>query len=328
MKRKIFSTDSLRIGTLILLLLNLLMLTVQTANARPSTKTADDYLKQAEDAIKTKKWVDAAIYYAIYFDRKSISYPANSSWKIKSQKKLNDLFYNARLDQSIAAYVRNKDLGSSCSPAMYSEYRETFGNKNPIPASVLEVGPAPDEVWVFTDPNFRGEWNSLSIGNYYTPMQMDMPDNSISSVMVGSDLRAHLCNDSYLGGDCMVFVPVQNQHPNLGNNIIGDNNVTSIRVVPKGSCWPAPDEVSLFMHIDYGEPCQRLSVGQYYNSNQFNLPDDSISSVALGSNVKAYLCTDNNLAGACDWFLSNDPWLGDNRINNDTLSSLQVEFKP
>jgi hypothetical protein len=332
MKRKFFSPDILKIGILIMLLLNFLMITIRSANASPdnifSIKTeTEEYLRMAKDAIKAEKWVDAAINYSIYFDRKSQD-PANSKWVTDTKPKLKNIVFNAQLDQRIAMVVRKNNLETSCSQAMVAEYREVQANKDPMPVSLLNIGPAPDEIWVFTEPNFQGTWESLTIGNYYTPAEMRMDDNSISSVMVGSEVRAHFCNDSYLNGDCMVFVPVPNHHPNLANNIIGDNNVTSIRVVPKGSCQPASDEVTLFMHIDYGEPCQKLKVGQYNNSDQFNLPDNSISSISLGSGVRTYLCSDNSLRGTCEWINFNDPWLGDNGVGNDTLSSLKVEFKP
>jgi hypothetical protein len=330
MKGKTFSPDYLKVGILIMLCLNLLMMTAQPASATPENiflTPTEKYLSMAKDAIANRKWVDAAINYSIYFDRKSQD-PANSKWVTSTKPKLDDIVHNAQLDQSIAMVVRKNNLETSCSQAMVAEYREVQANRDPMPVSLLNIGPAPDEIWVFTEPNFQGTWESLTIGNYYTPAQMRMPDNAISSVKVGSGVRAHLCNDSYLNGDCMVFVPVPNHHPNLANNVIGDNNVTSIRVVPLGSCQPASDEVTLFMHIDFGEPCQKLKVGQYNNSDQFNLPDNSISSISLGSGVRTYLCSDNSLRGICEWINFNDPWLGDNSIGNDTLSSLKVEFKP
>ncbi len=330
MKGKAFSPDTLKMGILIMLCLNLLVMTAQSARATPesiSSISTEKYLSLAKDAIADGRWVDAAINYSIYFDRKSQD-PANSKWVTDTKPKLNSIVFNAQLDQNIAMVVRKNNLETSCSQAMVAEYREANANRDPMPASLLAIGPAPDEIWVFTEPNFQGIWESLTIGNYYTPAQMRMPDNSISSVMVGSNVRAYFCNDSYLNGDCMVFIPVKNNHPNLANNIIGDNNVTSIKVVPKESCQPASDEVTLFTHIDYGGPCQKLKVGQYNNSDQFNLPDNSISSISLGSRVRTYLCLDNNLRGTCEWINSNDPWLGDNDVGNDTLSSLKVEFKP
>jgi len=330
MKRKAFSPDILKLGILILLFLNLLVMTTQSALATPeniSSITTEKYLSLAKDAIAKENWVDAAINYSIYFDRKSNN-PANSEWVKGKKSKLDSIVFNAQLDQRIALVVRENNLEASCSQAMVAQYRAVNANRDPMPVSLQNIGPAPDEVWVFTEPNFQGMWESLTIGNYYTPAQMRMPDNDISSVMVGSGVQAHFCNDSYLNGDCMVFVPVPNYHPNLANNIIGDNNVTSIRVVPRGSCRPASDEVTLFMHIDYGEPCQKLKVGQYNNADQFGLPDDSITSVLVGSRVNTYFCSESNLRGTCEWINVNDPWLGDNSIGNDTLSSLRVEFKP
>jgi hypothetical protein len=330
MKRKAFSPDILKLGILILLIANLLVMTAQSARATPeniASITTEKYLNLAKDAIAKENWVDAAINYSIYFDRKS-SNPANSKWVQDKRPKLDNIVFNAQLDQKIAIFIRKNDLETSCSQPMAAGYRAINANQAPMPVSLLNIGPAPDEVWVFTEPNFQGTWESLTVGNYYSPAQMRMPDNAISSVMVGSGVRAHLCNDSNLNGDCMVFVPVTNHHPNLANNVIGDNNVTSIRVVPLGSCQPASDEVTLFMHIDYGEPCQKLKVGQYNNADQFGLPDNSITSISLGSRVNAYLCSESNLRGTCEWINVNDPWLDDNSIRNDTLSSLKVEFKP
>jgi hypothetical protein len=336
MKTKINFSNLFKVIILIMLCLNFLAMAVHPVYANMSLpKFSDkDLVKMTTLAVKSNRWVDAAVYYSIYLDRKSNFYSPTDKWMDESQKNLKSIIYNAGLDQEIAAYIRTQKLMGSCAPATVGEYRESNANK-PISESLLQIGPSPDEVWVFQDFDFGGEWVSLPMGNYFTASQIGLPDNSVSSLMVGNNVIAYLCTDANLQGNCGVFVPLPNylnptwnQHPNLTNNTIGNDSVTSIRVEQKNSCTPGTNEVTIFMHFDNQPPCQKLPLGTYGNPAAFGLPDNAISSIKLGSNVKANLCPDYNFGGNCEWFLANDSNLSDNTVGNDTLSSIIVEVKP
>jgi hypothetical protein len=337
MKTKIYFPDLLKLGILIMLCLNFLAVSIQSVFASVNLLRYSDkqLVDMTDKAIKSKKWVDAAIYYSIYIDRKSNSYTANDLWMIDAQKNLTNLQINAQLDQKIATYVRDNNLYGSCAPVVnQAEYREAQTN-SPISVSLLRTGPPPDETWAFIDIDFGGEWVALPVGNYYTAAQIGMPDNSISSLMVGNDVIAYLCTDTNLQGTCGVFVPLPkyrnsswNQHPFLGNNTVGNDTISSIHVERRNSCVPGPYQATIFMHADYNSPCQTLEVGTYNNQDEYRLPDNSITAIRVGAKVKAYLCTDYNIRGSCEWITANDPNLGNNYIGNDSLSSISIEAKP
>jgi hypothetical protein len=237
----------------------------------------------------------------------------------------------AAADRSLAADIRSdKDYLSFITNCYENANRPIPFSRSaqslpPAPRSMIDMGPAPDEIWVFQDFDFKGPWNVLSIGNYFNAAQFDMPDNSISSVMIGSKVRAYFCTDPDFNGKCaMLDSHVPFHHPNL-TNITGNDSISSIRVEPEtNKCTPGPNEVTLFMHFDYRAPCQTLSIGDYPYPEHFNLPNDGVSSIQIGTNVKAVLCSAINFGGTCETFTFNDPNLSDNAIGNDQLSSIRI----
>jgi hypothetical protein len=91
-------------------------------------------------------------------------------------------------------------------------------------------------------------------------------------------------------------------------------------------CTPGPNEVALFANFDYESgSCRVKTVGDYVNPDQVELHDDSISSLQVGSNVRAYLCTDAGLTGLCETITMDDPNLSDNAIGGQ-ISSVRVEL--
>ncbi len=94
------------------------------------------------------------------------------------------------------------------------------------------------------------------------------------------------------------------------------------------SCQPGPKEVTIFINFNYQAPCQKLPIGSYSDLGMSGVPNDSTSSIQLGSNVQAYLCTDSGYSGVCELLTANVPNLGDQVIGNETLSSIRVEEKP
>lgn len=335
MKEKKLFTKRLQIAIIILLTLNLLVMATQTALAtRTPTKqlSNSEIMRRANNAVNAADWTEAAIWYAIYIDREPAIPFKDTAYKNKLLDQLEKLKNNASADRLLANEVRaDKDYVSFINNCYASVNRpvpfsRAAQSNPPAPRSMIDMGPAPDEVWVFQDASFGGVWNILTAGNYVNAAQFDLADNSISSIMVGSRVRAYLCTDQGLNGTCGMFdshVPFH--HPNLANNVTGDNSISSIRVEEEANkCTPGPNEVTLFMHFDYKHPCQTLSVGDYPYPEHFNLPNDGVSSIQLGSNVQAVLCRDINFGGACETFTYNDPNLSDNLIGNDQLSSIRI----
>ena len=96
---------------------------------------------------------------------------------------------------------------------------------------------------------------------------------------------------------------------------------------PPPSCNPNADQIALFVDPNYSGQCVVKGIGEYPNPGAIGLPNDSISSVKVGGNVKAILCRDDNYGGGCETFTSDDPDLGNNSIGNDQVSSVKVELR-
>ena len=94
---------------------------------------------------------------------------------------------------------------------------------------------------------------------------------------------------------------------------------------PPSSCNPNADQIALFVGANYNGQCIVRDVGQYPNPGAVGLPNDSISSIRVGSNVQGILCQHDNYEGICETFAGDDPDLSDNSIGNDQASSVQVE---
>jgi hypothetical protein len=93
------------------------------------------------------------------------------------------------------------------------------------------------------------------------------------------------------------------------------------------SCNPSANQVALFMDINFSGQCVVKGVGDYANPSAIGLPNDSISSVRLGSNAQAVLCHDDNYGGGCEIFTSDDSDLRNNSIGNDQVSSIRVRSR-
>jgi hypothetical protein len=92
-------------------------------------------------------------------------------------------------------------------------------------------------------------------------------------------------------------------------------------------CNPNANQIALFVDASYSGQCVVKGIGGYSNPGAIGLPNDSISSIKVGSNVKATLCEHDNYGGVCEIFTGNDGNLSDNSIGNDRVSSAKVETR-
>lgn len=96
---------------------------------------------------------------------------------------------------------------------------------------------------------------------------------------------------------------------------------------PPPTCNPGADQVAVFVDANYGGQCVTKGVGEYSNPSSIGMPNDAISSVRVGANVKAILCKDDNYAGGCEEFTGDDANLGDNSIGDEQVSSMKVQTR-
>ena len=197
-------------------------------------------------------------------------------------------------------------------------------------AYIPTVNPPPscnynaDQIALFVDTSYRGQCVVKAIGEYPNPSSIGLPNDSISSVKVGGNVRAVLCRDDNYEGGCEAF---SSDDPDLSNNSIGDNQVSSVKVEPP-SCDPSVDQVALYADPGYGGSCVTLDIGYYPNPGYLgSLGNDNAESIRVGSNVQATLCEHDNYEGRCETFTGDDSNLGDNPIGANVVSSIIVQSR-
>lgn len=105
-------------------------------------------------------------------------------------------------------------------------------------------------------------------------------------------------------------------------------SVRSFQVRPaqaEPSCNPNTDQVALFEHANYGGRCVVLGAGEYRDAGSMGFANDSVSSIRVGSNVRAIVYEHANYGGRNETFTGDDTILTDNAVGNDSISSARVE---
>lgn len=87
--------------------------------------------------------------------------------------------------------------------------------------------PGASQVALFRDPDYKGQCVVLDIGQYPNAGAIGLPDNTISALQVGLDVEVVLSSDSNYSGRSEMF---RENDPNLRDNLIRDNAVSSVRV--------------------------------------------------------------------------------------------------
>jgi len=94
-------------------------------------------------------------------------------------------------------------------------------------------------------------------------------------------------------------------------------------------CTPGPGQVTLYTDIGFSGRafCIPKDVGTYLTADEMGFRDgDTRSSIMVGSDVRAYLCSDDKLQGRCVYFTADDADLSDNFVSGKGgVSSLRVE---
>jgi hypothetical protein len=184
--------------------------------------------------------------------------------------------------------------------------------------------PNADQVALFVDPDYGGQCVVKGVGEYLNPAAIGLPNDSISSLKVGGNVQATLCRDDNYGGGCETFT---GDDSNLGDNSIGDNQASSVKVESR-ACSPGADQVALHADTSYGGSCVTLDIAEYPNPGYFGpVGNDNAESVRVGSNVQAVLCEHDNYQGRCETFTSDDANLGDNSISANVVSSAKVQSR-
>lgn len=109
----------------------------------------------------------------------------------------------------------------------------------------FDCGPTPpaclpnlDQVAIFSDTDFRGDCEILSLGDYPDPNSFALVgDDNIESAMIGSNVSAALYgNYDFTGRVTSLYA----DDSNLDDNPIGGNNISSIKVIDRNKVPDAP----------------------------------------------------------------------------------------
>ena len=129
--------------------------------------------------------------------------------------------------------------------------------------------------------------------------------------------------------------PVEKQNSNSAANSNTSTNVNQTTQKDKinettsdrtCSGEPADNEMFVYADVNFEGDCVKLSkIGyQLPNMDGFEIPNDSISSIKVGSKVRALVCEHNDYEGVCESLLQDESNLGDLDIGNDSISSIKI----
>ena len=195
------------------------------------------------------------------------------------------------------------------------------------PDAAAQCAPGADEVAFFAHSDFRGRCVIRGVGDYPRATNIGLANDTISSIKVGSNVQALVCEHTAFEGQCELF---KGNDPNLGNNTIRHDRISSAKVQPRGApitCSPRSEQVAFFQHSNFHGACAIRNVGSYPRATNIGLANDTISSIKVGSNVQALVCEHAFYAGKCELFTTNDSNLGGNVIGHDRISSAKVQIR-
>ena len=123
--------------------------------------------------------------------------------------------------------------------------------------------------------------------------------------------------------------PVVNQNSNTAaNSNTSTKENPTIETTSGGSCSENPAETEIFVYADanFAGKCVKLGkIGeQLPGMEKFGIPNDTISSIKVGSKVRALVCEHNDYKGKCQSVLVNASSLVNSYIGNDQISSIKT----
>jgi len=238
----------------------------------------------------------------------------------------SDPILRSAIMYSYISLGEHRHINSDDIAGLEARYPSPGGTPTPTPGPtptppVSNCTPSKGEVALYVDPNYDGQCIKKGIGRYANPSEIGLPNDSISSLRVGADVKARLCRNADFSDTCEWF---DHDDSDLRDNSVGDNQVSSVEVESRYPCSADTDQVILFVDRNYDGQNVRKCVGDYPNPDSIGLPNDSISSLKVGAKVKAMLCRDNDFSNTCEWFDYDDNDLGNNSVGSDQVSSVKV----
>jgi hypothetical protein len=220
---------------------------------------------------------------------------------------------NCQLFTSDVVYLGGQPIGN-----------DTLSSAKVQTRGVQDCNPGPLQVGFFAHANYVSPCCLRNIGSYPNAAAIGLPNDSVSSILMGQGAQAVLCVDDNFQGDCQRFT---SNAPYLGNFRIGNDRVSSARIQRAGEyeCTAGPGQVAFFVNANMIGPCSVRGIGEYPTPQSMGVPNDSLSSIAVGDNTQVVLCVDVNYLNDCQKFTADNSYLGRGRIGNDRASSARVQ---
>lgn len=240
----------------------------------------------------------------------------------------NDSVSSIKVGSSVQAVLCKDDVyGGGCDTftGNDSNLSDNGIGDNQVSSAKVQLRPEPcpinaDQIALFTDPDYRGGCTVRGVGEYFDSGALGIANDTASSVKVGSNVQVILYNDSGYGSTEETF---RGDDPNLSDNAIGDNRVSSAKV--QSRCTPNADQAVLFTDANYSGSCVLKGLGDYANPAAMGIANDQVSSIKVGANMQLLLCNNADYAIPCQVLIGQDHDLSDNPIGNDQASSARVQ---
>jgi hypothetical protein len=167
--------------------------------------------------------------------------------------------------------------------------------------------PTATQVVLWSDNYFLGSCKVLNIGNYPDIGAAGFGNDSASSIQVGTSVAAHMYDNWTYGGT------LQYAYSDLDIlNAVGFNDLlSSVKVGAYRNCGtPGPNQVVVWDDINRSGHCDVVEIGTWPIpitgaldgspfAGDFEVTNDSLSSIQTGTNVTITLYRDYQLANSC-----------------------------
>lgn len=184
--------------------------------------------------------------------------------------------------------------------------------------------PTADQASFYADANFRGSCVVRGVGEFPNAEAIGLPNDSISSLRVGTNVQVIVCKDSNFRGDC---IRLNRDVSFLNDRRVGNDAVTSLKVQVIGTvqCPPGSNQVSFYTNADFLGSCVTRDIGDYPTGGSIGLPNDSISSIRAGAGAQILACADENFGGRCEVITGSRSNLVASAVGNDQITSVRVQ---
>lgn len=194
-------------------------------------------------------------------------------------------FYRANQngDLQLAGILMNADVNGS-------NYASVEGFRDW--ADALFTGDMrPTEVVLSADSYWHGQSSVLDKGSGFpAPLNLFVDNDAASSARVGPMVRLQLFADNnFLGASRMIDYPGVEDLQTVGFN---DTTSSAKALARPCNITPGPNQITVFQHANFGGVCDTMDAGSYDSLDDFLTGPGAISSLKVGSAVRARLYSD------------------------------------